>query len=193
MSPLFGLASLPRSNPWIPQTGTLIAAIRQYAPIVADAGVTAGLSWVGDGKALLGALAENESAFDAGDAPRFEPSYYYGSKKYLADTRLQTAVTTQGALAACSWGPFQIMAINAIRLGYMLSEPLYGLWNVEVSAPYVTKLVVEVLIGQKPPTPADFADAYNSGNYRDAISPAVAKYRADFVRHFADVVTYRGL
>ena len=193
MSPRFGLASNQRQAPWVPQTETLVAVIQRWAPQVAGTAVAAGLTWVGDGKALLGALAENESAFDRGDAPRFEPSYYYGSKKYLSNQVLQGAVRAQGALAACSWGPYQIMAYNAIRFGYPLTEPLYGLWHVEVSAPYVVQLVEEILTDQKPQTPEQFADSYNSGNYRDTITPAVAKYRADFAAHFRDVVHRRGL
>jgi hypothetical protein len=193
MSPLFGLVANPRLEPWEPDAPALVAAIRLWAPQVAVAATAVGLSWVADGKALLGALAENESAFDRGDAPRFEPSYYYGSRKYEQSKELRDAIARQGALAACSWGPFQIMAMNALRLGYPLEEPLYGLWHVDVSLPYVVKLVQEILTKQKPPSPDDFADAYNSGNWRDSISTPVAQYRADFLRRFKDVVQRRGL
>jgi len=193
MSPLFGLVANPRLNPWEPDPAALVAAIRLWAPQVALSGTASGLTWVGDGRAVLGALAENESAFDQGDAPRFEPSYYYGSKKYSENQQLRDAIAHQGALAACSWGPWQIMAMNAIRFGYSLEEPLYGLWHADVSAPYVVKLVQEILAKQQPPTPADFADAYNSGSWRDSISAAVAKYKADFARRFPDVVQRRGL
>jgi len=193
MSPLFGPVANPRLNPWEPDSAALVAAIRLWAPQVALAGTAAGLLWVDDGRALLGALAENESAFDHGDAPRFEPSYYYGGRYYDQSKELRDAVALQGALAACSWGPFQLMAANALRFGYPVGEPLYALWHVDVSLPYVVKLVREILSKQKPPTPADLADAFNSGNWRDSISPQVAKYRADFTRRFPDVVTRRGL
>jgi hypothetical protein len=85
------------------------------------------------------------------------------------------------------------MAMNAVRFGYPLDEPLYGLWHVDVSLPYVVKLVQEILAKQQPPTPADFADSYNSGRWDDPVSEQVARYRADFVKHFKDVVTRRGL
>jgi hypothetical protein len=177
----------------VPQVEALRTVIAEWAPQVADAATAAGLTWVGDGKALLGALAENESAFDAADGPRFEPSYYYGSKKYEQSKELRAAIARQGALAACSWGPWQIMAMNALRLGYSLDEPLHDLWHAGVSAPFVVRLVEEILTQQKPPTPTDFADAYNSGSWRDSISVHVAKYRADFASRFKDVVTSRGL
>ena len=193
MSPLFGLAVNPRLNPWEPDHAALVAAIRLWAPQVALSGTATGRTWVGDGRAVLGALAENESAFDQGDAPRFEPSYYYGSRKYSENRQLRDAIARQGALAACSWGPFQLMAMNAVRFGYPLDEPLYGLWHVDVSLPYVVKLVQEILAKQQPPTPADFADSYNSGRWDDPVSEQVARYRADFVKHFKDVVTRRGL
>jgi hypothetical protein len=193
VSPLVGFPSSGRPNPWVPQVEALRAVIQEWAPEVARAATAAGLTWVGDGRALLGALAENESGFDLADGPRFESSYYYGSKKYEQSKELREAVARQGALAACSWGPWQLMAMNALRLGYSLDEPLHDLWHASVSAPFVVRLVEEILTKQKPPTPEDFADAYNSGRWTDAISAPVAKYRTDFAKRFTDVVTRRGL
>jgi len=167
--------------------------IPEWAPDVARAAESAGLTWVGDGKALLGAAAENESAFGANASPRFEASYYYNSPRYAKSPELRAAIARQGALAACSWGPWQIMAANAVRLGYSLDEPLHNLWYAHVSAPFVVRLVEEILTKQKPKTPEDFGDAWNSGRFGDAVSPAVAKYRTDFARRFRDVVTRRGL
>ena len=184
-------------QPWEPDPAFLVRVIHGIAPAVAAAGQRAGLAWVSDGRALLGALAENESAFDELKAPRFEGSYYYGSAKYKAQTPqgqvLREAIKLQGALAACSWGPWQIMALNAMRFGYPLRAPLYNLWNPDVSGPYVAKLVVEILTQQRPPNPAEFGDAYNSGNWRDPMTPAVQQYEERFARHFADVVARRGL
>ena len=193
MTPLVGPVSNARPNPWLSQVEELKAVIQEWAPDVARAAESAGLTWVGDGKALLGAAAENESAFGANASPRFEPSYYYGSPRYQKSPELRAAIARHGALAACSWGPWQIMAMNALRLGYSLDEPLHDLWYASTSAPLVVALAEEILTKQRPKTPEDFGDAWNSGRFGDAIPPPVAKYRADFARRFRDVVTRRGL
>lgn len=197
MSPFSGPVSSARPNqphdPWASQVEALKAAIQEWAPDVARAAQAAGLTWVGDGKALLGAAAENESAFGANASPRFEPSYYYGSPRYQKSPELRAAIERHGALAACSWGPWQIMAMNALRLGYSLDESLHDLWYASTSAPLVVALAEEILTKQRPKTPEDFGDAWNSGRFGDTISPAVAQYRSDFARRFRDVVTRRGL
>lgn len=189
------LHSLPPA-PEIAKPAEMVRLIRLHAPSIASHASAHGVAWVGDGRALLGAIAECESAFDGWDPPRCEPAYYnYPSLgKYFrtGGATYQAAIKKWGALAACSWGPFQIMYYNCLRFGYPIEQSPYELWWPDVSLGFVVALSIQI-IATKPPTPADFGDAYNSGNWRDVASSHVLEYRERFTRHFGAVVIRRGL
>jgi hypothetical protein len=75
-----------------------------------------------------------------------------------------------GVDAACSYGPFQIMAVNAI--GYTPKELNEDPEKAtEATVAYINR---RIFAGKYPAHDLEqFADAYNSGTWRDANTPTV--------------------
>lgn len=66
-----------------------------------------------DGARLMGAIAANESSLGANCGPRHEPAYDLGGK-YAPSGSIQAGLLGHyGRAAACSYGPWQLMFINA--------------------------------------------------------------------------------
>ena len=65
-----------------------------------------------DGVALMEAVADNESSYGSNCKPRYEHSYDVGGRN---DENEQTNLIERfGRMAACSYGPWQIMPCNAL-------------------------------------------------------------------------------
>jgi hypothetical protein len=69
---------------------------------------------------LLIAMGGRESDFGADLKPRFEPSWFEGGAVWRASPQLQAYIAQNGRAGACSYGPLQIMAFDA--LGFSVSE-----------------------------------------------------------------------
>lgn len=119
-----------------------------------------------DGARLLWALAGVESSYGAQrDFARIEPSYQPCGATYRRSEAMRDLWRQYGALAACSYGSWQMMAITARELGHT-GHPC-ELQHDEALAP----LVIKYLQRAHANTLADTLDAYNSGSCRDKIIP----------------------
>lgn len=136
-------------------TATLVALCLKYGP---ELHVPAGVA----GPQLLWALSGNESSFGAHCPPKHEDGYCYGHKYYDAGYS-----QSWGCLAHCSFSPWQIMATNARQYTplELMQDPEKALITV------VSHINRKILAAQKAATLSEIADAYNSGNWRDAIVP----------------------
>jgi hypothetical protein len=136
-------------------TQIIATLCRQYGPAL---NVPIGIN----GVCLLWALAGNESSFGASCAPRHELGYCYGHKYFDASYTHEW-----GCLAHCSFSPWQIMATNA--KGFtpleLLDDPEKA---IQATVGFLNR---QILGAEKAATLSEIADAYNSGNWRDAIVP----------------------
>ena len=125
-----------------------------------------------DGVRLLWALAGIESDFGRlGEYARHEPAYMPGGRYYQQAFAQRQAWMRWGVLAACSFGPFQLMHATARELGFDLAP--WDLVNPFTCAEWARRLIVRRFIeahGVK--TLRAIFDSYNSGNARDAHVPA---------------------
>jgi hypothetical protein len=117
-----------------------------------------------DGPRLLWSLAGQESSFGSNMKPRFEPAYYMGGRYWNAQTpggkEVRDGVALYGRDFACSYGPLQILAVNAkghspLELG---SDPETAL----AAACAMLRLVV--LQRQKASTIEQVCQAWNGGH-----------------------------
>lgn len=132
-----------------------------------------------DAACLLWALAGVESSYGRDRlVARIEPSYQPRGVMYVRSPLVRARWAEYGALAACSWGTWQMMAPTAWELGFT-GDP-WRLVENEVLAP----LVVRYVASRQPRTLPQVFDAYNSGSCRDRIVPeayihrGLAAYRA---------------
>jgi hypothetical protein len=136
-----------------------------------------------EGARLLWALAGVESTYGRDrEVARLEPAYQPGGSVYRGSSAIRELWGHYGALAACSFGTWQMMAPTARELGHT-GHPC-DLQTDVVLAP----LVVRFLDRRRPSSLAEVADAYNSGSCRDRIIPEayirtfLAAYRAGWSR-----------
>jgi hypothetical protein len=66
-----------------------------------------------DGARLLLAMAGRESSFGANLKPRHEPAYDFGGH-YAKNPEVIAGLGKYGSAFACSYGPLQVLAVNAI-------------------------------------------------------------------------------
>jgi hypothetical protein len=132
---------------------------------------------------LLWALAGIESTYGRDrEYCRIEPAYQPTGDVYRKSQALRDLWRRYGALAACSLGTWQMMAITARELGHS-GHPI----ELQADAALVY-LVVRYLERARPATLPDVFDAYNSGSCRDRIIPdayirsGLAAYRAGWTR-----------
>lgn len=132
-----------------------------------------------DGTKLLWALAGNESSFGWNIKPRTEPAFEPGGRYF--DKEMEQLWAQFGREAAASHGIFQIMLINAP--GFTPIEFRDNLTaNFSAVIGYIRRRIFPEGQPQKwPKAYSEFADAYNSGNFRDKNVPL--RYIADFYSH----------
>lgn len=119
------------------------------------------------GAQLLWALAGNESDFGDWCPPRHERGYHYGSRAYKRSKELRDLSAEWGCLAHCSFGPWQVLLVNAP--GY---SPIELMSDAELACKAAVEFLNRVTLGaQKADTLEEIADAYNSGNFKDDIVP----------------------
>lgn len=122
-----------------------------------------------DPKALLAALLFCESAMGKQTAPRVEPAYLPGGR-YYQNERVKEAYDQYGEAAAASYGPWQLLYITALELGFTgtpeeLSDPATNL-------EFVVKYLNQRALKRGAKTVSQIADAYNSGSHLDSNVPA---------------------
>lgn len=149
---------------------TIAEMCRKFGPVLKLEGT--GI----DGARLLYALSGNESSFGTNCRPRFEPAYFTG--RYAKNATMQELIGLYGEDAAKSYGPWQILPINAI--GFSPKELATDLEKACTAT--VGFLNRYVFHAQKAVTLEEIADTYNSGNWKDANVPA--RYIADLVRNY---------
>lgn len=140
------------------------------------AGSSDGMGKPIDAALLLWAMSGRESMFGHDLGPRHEPAYDIGGSLYRQSEELQQGIALYGRDFACSYGPLQIMAVNAKgctprELG---SDP-----DLAMGAA-VARLRIHVLGAQGARTIGDICDCWNTGNDKDRLVPT--DYIA-YVRH----------
>jgi len=159
-----------------------------------------------NGVALLRAFADVESSYGEDNVPRYEAAYGPGGAYYERRdpfTRLLTPGARQlrdlysqwGALACCSWGPWQTMYVTAIEMGWA-DTPL-KLWHDTAGACAIAATLLQKRIFPQVPNGANvqgalsaIADAWNSGSARDANIPLdyIQKFSFAYQKHLAALV-----
>lgn len=95
----------------IPRTA-LNLMCSQYGPVVRVADCTGPDGKPLDGARLLLAMAGRESSFGQNLKPRHEPAYDVGGH-YAKNPSVVAGLEKYGSAFACSYGPLQVMAVNA--------------------------------------------------------------------------------
>lgn len=152
--------------------------IKTFGPIL-----TQKAPWI-NGTAALAALAENESRYGQFNIPKHERAYDFSGKYFQPDLWRKF-----GSWSACSYSSWQLMYPVAVELGFA-GRP-QDLACDEIAIYWVMKYIDQRIIQKGCQTLEQFADAYNSGSFRDQIIPE--KYIKDFLTSYADVVVRRGL
>ena len=131
--------------------------------------------------AILTALAGVESSFGENNKPRFEPSYAPDGT-YFKAPHLQKLYEQYGRDAACSFGPWQIMAVRALELGYHGAPS--DLSDAKVSAPYVI-MNLNNIFKSGAQNIEQILDAYNTGSFKLGESPKA--YISKFWNFYGEV------
>jgi len=107
-----------------------------------------------EGPRLLWAIAGNESSFGANSNPRHEAAYCTGGKMHS-----ETLSAAWGCLAHMSYGPWQIMFVNATP-GI---SPLQMAYDAELTARMVARFIQTYVLA-KAKSLAEIAEVYNAGH-----------------------------
>jgi len=134
-----------------------------------------------DPKALLWAFYRCEKYDKHNHVPRFEKACAPGGYYYERSPMLQEEYEKWGTWAACSYSNFQILYITARELGY--DGPPLALDKDSVALPFVVKLINRIIV-RGAATPAEIADAYNTGIHKDSNIPV--KYIKKFLRFYEE-------
>lgn len=135
---------------------------------------------------LLGSLAEVESEFGKYNVPKHEASFDLGGR--YAN---RTLWAMHGSMAACSWSSFQLMFPVAVEMGFNPARPPWELSDDEVAIHFVVAYIQRRILRPGASSVEEFADAYNSGSFKDRFVPTdyVDRFRAAY----ASVEIRRGL
>jgi|WetSurMetagenome_2_1015567.scaffolds.fasta_scaffold65027_2 hypothetical protein len=119
-----------------------------------------------EGGLVLWAFAGVESSYGTRrEFARIEPAYQPGGGMYRQSEKVRALWRRYGALAACSFGTWQMMATTAQDLGH-------GGHPVELQMDTtLAPLVIHYLMRSQATTLREAADAYNSGTQRDKFVP----------------------
>jgi hypothetical protein len=158
------------------------------APLIADLALAPGV----DPSALIDALALAETNGGVNNCPRHEPSYMPAGESFWIQGRLVKGTGRNfnktvaerwaqfGLPSSASYGPLQILYHVAADRGYYGAP--WALTDPRLCLTWAVKHLAFLTHSQRPKTVEDYADAWNSGNCRDAFRPAdyVAKVRAAY-------------
>ncbi|HVW78503.1 MAG TPA: hypothetical protein VHB45_12880 [Alloacidobacterium sp.] len=133
-----------------------------------------------DGARLLWAISGCESSFGANLKPRHEPAYDVGGE-YSTHPPMPELLEKFGSAAACSYGPWQILFVNAPE-GFRPSD----FDDLQFAAQATTAFLGKLLRACRPTTLAEIASCWNAGHVQNPLSPGVARYAADLTRYYAE-------
>ena len=138
-----------------------------------------------DRRAILAAFTDVESGpwGARAEAGLFEDRYYRGGTYYRR--HVIELVHKYESLAACSYGPWQVLFPTAFELGYR-GHPV-GLLEPAICAVYCVKILNGRWADKSQLHLA--ADAYNTGNDRDRIIPA-ANYTENFIQAYDEALAF---
>lgn len=127
------------------------------------------------GPQLLFAIAGVESSFGANCKPRYEPAYMPGGLYYQQSTpssAFRTLYAKYGRDAAASYGPWQLLLCNAPGFTpYELANDAEKACQATIG--FFKRYVFGIRFAR---TLEQIADTYNSGTWRDAVTPTVQGY-----------------
>lgn len=167
----------------------ILNAIEAHAP---GLNCPAGL----DARAVLAAITYPETNWGRRyKAALFEQAYYRGGKFYK--DHVKTLVQEYESLAACSWGPWQILFVAARETGYQ-GDP-WGLVDPATSCAAVVTLLnkrcfntwaaaPDPALVEPAATIAQVGDMWNSGSWRDRFVPG--EYVATITEGYAESLAF---
>lgn len=132
-----------------------------------------------DGAQLLWALAGNESSFGRNCTPRHEPAFDVGGA-YSVHSPMPALLKEFGSAAACSYGPWQLMFLNAPR-GIHPED----FANLEACATATVIFLNSLLERFHPDDLADIGQCWNHGSPTSKPSPGVVSYVDQLIRNYA--------
>lgn len=147
-----------------------------------------------DGTALLAAIAYVESSGGRNNYPNFEPYWAPEGKIFTIEGKLQRSkhplsnkivsdrFEDYGMASACSFSSWQILYHTAADLGF--NKPPWMLWEDAIAILWVVRRL-NAIAGHGAESIVHFADAWNSGSFRDRIIPG------EYIEKVSDV--YRKL
>ena len=130
--------------------------------------------------ALLAAIAYVESSGGRNNYPNFEPYWAPEGKSFTIEGKIQTSrhplsnkivverFDKWAMASACSFSSWQILYHTAADLGYRRAP--WFLWDDTIAILWVVKRL-NVLVKHGAETIEQFADAWNSGSFKDKIVP----------------------
>jgi len=132
-------------------------------------------------KKLLWTLAGIESSFGKNVNYRYEKAFDIGGKYY--NEKIKRLKNKYGKGACCSNGVWQLLFITANELGYK-GLPRNLIFP-EIQIKYVIRFINQRLKGFN--DLIEFADGYNSGNYKDENKPK--EYIKKFIKIYNEIHT----
>lgn len=143
----------------------LMNAIDKWSPFLSDSP-----HFHYNKKALLVAIAQNESSFGKNLGPRLEQAYDVGGYYFRRSKLIRNQYAKFGNDVAKSWGPFQLMYIVCLELGFHYDQSPSLLADFDTNTQYAVEYInVRALKNAR--EVKDIFDSYNSGSCRDANIP----------------------
>ncbi len=142
-----------------------------------DASLLAGY----DAAKLMWAICGNESSFGANCTPRHEPAFDV-SGTYAKAPAQAALLAKYGSHAACSYGPMQVMLVNAPE-GYAPAD----FDDVDKAIAAGAFALNRLMEHWKPVSLAQFGAVYNCGHIPKIVSPGVHEYQDELIRNYHDV------
>lgn len=136
-----------------------------------------------DPQLVLWALSGNESSFGANCKPRFEPAYFSGL--YSKSNIMQDLIAQYGEDAAKSYGPWQVMLINAP--GFSPTELAQDAERaITATVGFLNRRVFSQMGSHAPGTTLEqIGRDFNHGNYWDGYQGRdVEEYVANLQKHY---------
>jgi hypothetical protein len=149
---------------------TIFALCLKYGP---ELKVPAGLN----GPRIMAAIASNESTMGDDCDPRHEPSYDVGGR--YDEGEQHALLEKYGRAAACSYGPWQVLPLNAAFTPLELaSDPDIG------AQAFVTFFNAYVIGDHRAQSIQQIGQIYNGGHASANPLPGVVRYAADLERAY---------
>lgn len=134
-----------------------------------------------DAAQLLWAICGNESSFGANCSPRHEPAFDVGGT-YAAAPAQAALLKAFGSLGACSYGPMQVMLVNA-PAGYSPND----FDDVDKAIAAGAYALGRLLAHNKPTTLAQIGACYNGGHVPSGIWPVgLHNYANQLIQNYAE-------